>query len=209
MGPDESETSFAIHQKLACAASGFFEAALRNGWKESQDKVVRLLNHDAKHFQLFFLWLYSGNVFSLETKGDANTGPDDSEWDLLANSWALATYLQARRFGNTVSDATNDKISTATDGAHQTMHKIVYPGSSTGAPIRKLLVATAVWCWKSEFYTSLENDPAWSDFFVDLTGELSKNRDRKTDRPAPFLTNWSAYHDSPSLSDKVETSSEN
>ena len=187
--------------------TGFFDAALRKGWKETDKRVVPLPEYEAEHFQLFFLWIYERRIFSAKAD-DVQKGNTDKEWDQLANAWTLGAYLQATDFTDAVTDAIIDKASQSGRHAPQSMHTIVYPKSLAGAPIRKLIVDIAVSCWQKSTLQAQSNDPAWSDFFLDLSVALLENRNiyksqissspyrtiSESEKP-PWDLNRCVYHD--------------
>ena len=76
------------------------------------------------------------------------------------------------------------------------MHRIAYPNSTDGDLIRRLLVDIAAWQWEPKYLKGQDNDPAWSNFYLDLAVVLSTIRaaDDKSLRPA-FETDSCVYHE--------------
>lgn len=176
VGPPEGhQTTFKIHDKLGRRASKFFAAALKKGWKEGEKRTAHLSEYDPEHFQLFFSYIYHRGIFSSESddvRQDETTTRTDKEWDRLAKAWALGNYLQATEFKDAVADAIFEKAYSLGSEEYQytgPMHEIIYPNSTSQAPIRRLLVDIAAAHWNLDWIKAQKNDPQWSEFFWDLT----------------------------------------
>lgn len=189
VGPNEAPTRFSLHKELASKESAFIEAAFRHEWKESEQNVIHLPDHDPEHFRLFFLWTYNRAMFSM------NQSDSQSEWNLLAGAWALGAYLQAPDFRDAVVDAIIAKAY-YNSLCEQTMHEIIYPNSQTDAPIRKLLADIASYRWGPSKLRALKNDASWSDFFFDLSITMM-DKQHSTDGTvtAPWQRDACAYHE--------------
>jgi hypothetical protein len=66
-----------VHESVLTHSSSFFRAALTGGFKETQDKTVRLPDDSPLIFDSFVFWLYHGEL-PAKAKGDANE---------LADAW--------------------------------------------------------------------------------------------------------------------------
>ena len=44
--------------------SEFFAAALRNGWKEKEERLVRLPECTAENFEIFLKFIHTGKIYS-------------------------------------------------------------------------------------------------------------------------------------------------
>ena len=186
VGSGDSVESFSLHQQRACQKSGFFEAAFGNEWKEKEEKLIRLPDYEPEHFHIFFLWLYGSKIYSSQDgdigadENESVTGGDetDREWERLAYAWTIGAYLQCPEFKNAIVDAIIDKSTWAKKPLEQDMHAIVYPKSEDNAPIRKLIVDIAASYSSAYTISCLKNDPAWSDFFRDLSIVLLLGREK-------------------------------
>jgi hypothetical protein len=67
-----------VHEHLLTHYSGFFRAALTGGFKEAEDKTVKLKEDQPLTFELFVHWLYYQR-FPDKSKGDA---------DEITSAWA-------------------------------------------------------------------------------------------------------------------------
>lgn len=192
--PQDEPTSFSLHEQLVRKESGFIEAAFRNGWKESEEKVIHLPDHDPEHFQLFFLWVYNHIIFSAKEE-DAPEGETDKGWDRLANAWALGAYLQAPDFRDAVADAIIEKLWFGFKFG-QSMHESIYPSTDANAPIRKLIVDIATWRWDPSILKKQKNDGSWSDFFYDLSvAMMSSRKTIDLSGSPPWVRDPCAYHE--------------
>jgi hypothetical protein len=80
----ESEEPFIVHEHLLVYHSEFFRAAFTGGFKESEDKVVKLRDTEPLIFECFVHWLYYQRLPS------ASSGDDET----LVQSWG-ATHRNA------------------------------------------------------------------------------------------------------------------
>lgn len=152
VGPDASATatttrSFA-HAGLLSQHSDFFQACLRNGWKEAEERIVRLPDlpdESATAFETFQSFLYTGKVHTAMT-GEENEPGNDREWARLTNAWILGEVLLSVSFKDAVLDAIVHKMNN-TSRHPISMYRSVYKWSPTGCPARKLMVDIAVHRW--------------------------------------------------------------
>lgn len=82
VGP--KERPFAIHQGLLITESDFFHNALKGGWKEGDDGVIRLPEEYEEPFMVLSHWLYTGVV-----DPSVKYGGDVDKDDALAGSRGL------------------------------------------------------------------------------------------------------------------------
>ena len=168
VGSGDNCRSYTIHEGLARQESGFFDAALNRGWKESENRTVYIPGYHSNHFELFFAFIYHRVIFS--SKGDDLADPNshDREWMRLAHAWALDNYLQATDFKDAITDAIIEKTFTCKRDDPAPTHRVIYPESLPGTPIRMLMVQIAFEKWSSCVLKAERNDSSWSDFFFDL-----------------------------------------
>lgn len=178
VGPTEKSVSFAVHETLARQESAFVEAVFRSGWKEAEERVIYLPEHESEHFQIFVNFIYARHIFSSDPDEDQSSGQheDDKEWERLAQAYALGAYLQAADFKDAIIDAIIDKVCSSSILGLQNMHQIIYPNSPIGSGVRRLLVDIAVSRWPTSFLKSRPSRPEWSDFFQDIAVELHARR---------------------------------
>ena len=142
VGLEATATRFFVHADLITQHSDFFQACLKKGWKEAEERIVRLPdlphNSDAA-FEDFHSFLYTGKVYTAEE--DLS---DRDEWHHLLNAWVLGEVLLSASFKDAVLDAVLHKMS-----AHSPTEMFVsaYKYSSRGSAIRRLMVDNAVYNW--------------------------------------------------------------
>ncbi|KAF2427729.1 hypothetical protein EJ08DRAFT_699467 [Tothia fuscella] len=96
VGP-EPATRFVVHEELVKSTSSFFQKALTNGWKEAQERCVKLPLQEPQHFHVYVHWLYSRMVATPE---------DNTLADLYrAKMFILGDILQDDQFKDAVLDA--------------------------------------------------------------------------------------------------------
>ncbi|KAK4895765.1 hypothetical protein LTR27_006247 [Elasticomyces elasticus] len=79
----ESKEEFVVHRGIAAACSSYFNAALKeDGFKEGIEGVVQLKDENAKVFEHFVCWIYTGKLPDQPAKGN--------NIDLLCELWLLA-----------------------------------------------------------------------------------------------------------------------
>lgn len=103
VGEDDDGETFYLHEDAATKHSRFFAAALANGWKESEERTIRLPDEDPEDFSLFARFNYSGIIHS-KREGDADED-GDGEWVRLADSWILGDKLLATTFKDAIIDS--------------------------------------------------------------------------------------------------------
>ena len=177
VGDEKHPVPFSLHAGLARAQSEFIDAAFRYGWKESEEKTIRLPDHEPEHFQLFLWFIYTRSIFS--TKSGDKELDHDREWARLVDSWLLGHYLQAADFKDAVIDAIIQKVLQSGDWVRQRMYQAVYARTDDRSPLRRLVVDIAVWRWNTKFLKAQRNHADWSDFFFDLAIAQSKKSNHK------------------------------
>lgn len=109
VGADEKR--FTAHRDILLRSSTFFRSALTNaGWREAQEKIVRLPEHDAASFTLYLHWLYNKRTDLLDSSdGRLTTNHEeveeqqaDSRYQRLVDCYALGSYLGDDKFCDTL-----------------------------------------------------------------------------------------------------------
>lgn len=99
VGPEESK--FVIHEATLRHHSKFFDAACSRDWKEGQERVVRLPEHDAEAFMV-----YTHSAYTSKLDMTLIFVPDerDSHPSIFGEVYVLANYLQSNTLCNLVVD---------------------------------------------------------------------------------------------------------
>ena len=109
-----------------------------------------MLEEDIEIFKIYRNFIYTGKVYSI-TDTDQD-GPDDgraqihsdAEWTRLAHCYLLTVKIRDERFGNACIDAIIEKM-IEIDRYPTGIASEVYPFTSTGDKLRKLIVDVHVW----------------------------------------------------------------
>lgn len=99
-----SPAVFLVHEEQICDASAFFKCAMRNGWKESEEKMVHLEDENPQLFMAYLRWLQS-RVISIPS----STVPGEDDFLQLAKAYVLGDMLQDDDFTDAVTDAIIEK----------------------------------------------------------------------------------------------------
>lgn len=170
VGEGDSATTFYIHEEAAKAHSDFLAAALHKGWKEAEDKVIKLPEDNAGLFNIFVRFVHTGRVYCAE-EGDVsekNGVSRDQEWSRLTKSWLLGDKLGSTSFKDAIIDALIEKILTVRftpTWLHATVY--MYLGTASNSGLRRLGVDVAVWKWSHQDMCEAETG-TWHQFFKDV-----------------------------------------
>ena len=159
VGSGGTATKYYIHADVATQHSDFFNAALKRGWKEAQERIVRLpdLPEDAAGmFEDFYSFLYMGKIYSGDDD-EVNKPGRDKEWTRLSDSWILGEVLLSTTFKDAVVDAVVHKI-VVTGDVPTSLHARIYSYGSHASSIRRLLVNIAIHEWEEEDISAVEAD---------------------------------------------------
>lgn len=209
VGKGSNVREFCIHESLAIRHSAFFATAaeerkkqpghddnVEEDRKELQRWSVTRKEDDPEHFEMFARFLYSGKAYS-RMDGDRSSADGkikDTEFSRLFFAWKLGGRLQSPSFKDAMVDAICDKISQ--EKVHPTdSYRAIYPHTSTGAPLRRLIVDIAVWFWQARNFGETTFHESWNEFFRDLAlrqHEVGKNGGMG---PAPFESPSCNYHE--------------
>ncbi len=97
--PPEVET-FTLHRGILRHYSGYFDAALKDGFKEGQTGIIELPDEDALLFKRFVFWLYTG-VFERPQAQD--------NFHDIVRMWVFADMRQVPLLANLMIDSARDE----------------------------------------------------------------------------------------------------
>jgi hypothetical protein len=178
VGPEATAIKFFIHADLASQHSEFFAAALKKGWKEAEERVIRLPdlpNDSAEMFQDFHSFLYTGRIYS-GNESETNKPGYDKEWRRPELSWILGEVLLSAAFKDAVVDAIIHKV-VVTQSYPTNMYRKIYSHSFDSSPIRKLMVDIVVHGCNEKYLENVDTnaDPAIkAEFLKDVAIALFK-----------------------------------
>ncbi len=153
VGKDGKETKFHVHQNLLINRSAFFKNALSNGWKEAEDRLVKLPEDKPETFKIYIHFTYTGHL-AVIAEPDPKGRDRSKEHPLLADLYVLAEKLQDINCKNAIMRAMFHTCRPKGVQGNTPSAKIcciIYEGTPEGSPMRKLLVdlytyiATKAW----------------------------------------------------------------
>ena len=109
-----AEQKFVAHKDVLIRTSTFFKSALtRNGWREAQQRVVSIADHDATAFSIYLNWLHHGTVdvgdcdsSALWTQdGEIQESEVEMRYQHLVDCERLGDYIGDDRFRNALVDS--------------------------------------------------------------------------------------------------------
>lgn len=159
----EKEQVFVIHEGVLTTRSKFFKNAMQKGWKEAEDKIVKLPEDDPTAFELYEQLVYAGHVPGLddtimETRWDmlidVCKAPRvcEDEYVALCQLYVLAEKLQDLQAKNSTTKALLSRFRCEYDAVNDNAclpcaHaiNIMYRNTPTMCPGREVLVDLYVW----------------------------------------------------------------
>ncbi|KAF2874076.1 hypothetical protein BDV95DRAFT_565353 [Massariosphaeria phaeospora] len=145
------EQLFTIHESLLRSSSFFFDSALKDGWKENEQKAISLPSVIPEIFTVYVKWLYTGQFF-LTRDGDDRVVKDDAtgkilkrnstEWWRWKACYELADFIQDSDFKDACVDVALELMKSI--GYCMQMGNLIYHLSVEGSPARKFAVDIAV-----------------------------------------------------------------
>lgn len=195
VGSEDSTSDFYIPEESLVRHSDFAAAALRNDWRESQQRVIRLPEASPDLFEIFAIFVSSGKIHSSKaneviTIDELNS--KDEEWVRLRDSWMLGDVLQSISFKDAITDAIIQKIQES-ERSPAGMQRTVYARTVQDNGLRRLLVDIAPFRWKKEtFKTRCNANGALEDFYRDVCARLIEKQNGETD---PLENAGCRYHD--------------
>lgn len=126
-----SET-FHLHPSVLSKSSEFLAKAMKPEWRSDPSKPITLSEVDPELFGSYCQWLYAQQ---LVFKGTVS-----ASFEHLAKLYVLGEHLLDAAFRNTIIDALIKHCQTTKKFPPDTAVQIIYQGTPTGSPARKLLV---------------------------------------------------------------------
>ena len=167
VGPNEEK--FVVHGTQLKSTSDFFVAALKKEWAEGQERTVKLPEEDPTMLTHYLAFAYDGSI------SDVKAIPEPFEdcealqdhFTHLCNLYLVGERLQDKNIRNRIIDkffeltrlSDSDNCSYYPSGAEA---KIIYGGTTAGAPMRRLLIDTTVATGRESWVDDGDDlDPQW------------------------------------------------
>lgn len=177
--------------------SGFFEAALKNDWKEGQERLVTLPEDSSESFEIFYHFLYTGRIYCMSdfdiSSRSSGSLEGNKEWSRILNAWTLAQKLLAVPFADACTDAYIVKAQTAHSVS---AYQVPYTYGASGCGMRRLCVDQVVWRWSMESFGSVPRDSSFGLFWLDVAMALSRTKHDGLKGAVPYHSGETCfYHD--------------
>lgn len=180
------ETLLHVHSTALSKSSEFFKNALKPEWRTDHTKPIDMSDVDPAIFEGYCGWLYTGKIMHRE---------NDQAHTYLASLYVLGERLIDVTLQNSVVAAMIRRGETLEVYPANPPVRIIYAGTPTGSPARRLLV---------DFWV-FNVSPAWkglddltkhtcSDFVNDLLPKLVEQRGAPgSSVPRPWIANPKSY----------------
>ncbi|KAF2209495.1 hypothetical protein CERZMDRAFT_5765, partial [Cercospora zeae-maydis SCOH1-5] len=147
VGTGANSEDFVVHDFLLKQSSSFFQAALKEEWKEGQEKIVNLPEDHSEAFALYVEWLFSGKIASGSDKPEGRLSSSEitREHLVLANLYVLGEKLLDDHFCAQTRKATAELCDIEDSEGYRIFPNyvainIIYAGTKEGSPMREWLV---------------------------------------------------------------------
>lgn len=193
---DLDETKFMIHEDVITSSSKFFRAACSGGFKEAQEKVVRLPDIDVETFKLYAHWLYTGMVGPLaEPEVMAEDSFGRIRFERAAKLYIAGDVLDDLRLRNAATDSFVQVSELITFVPSPYVISLAYYTTLQDSKIRTLLV---------DEYLGLET-PTHADWLKEVSDDLpkaflvdlhcAKIKNPRIMKKAPYEQDQCRYHE--------------
>ncbi|KAF2499131.1 hypothetical protein BU16DRAFT_454924, partial [Lophium mytilinum] len=130
-----------IHEDTLRKTSAFFRAALRGGWLESIQGIIKLPDVSPRVFGIYQYWAYTDRLDT--TSGAPTPNTLDAEFTLLANCYVFGERILDSWFKDTIMDALLQLVRRYSDGHFITADHLELIFSNTklpeGSPLREAI----------------------------------------------------------------------
>lgn len=205
VGMKEAQQTFVLHETLLRQSSAFFNNALKDEWKEAQERSVKLPDIEPSEFTVFAKFILTGMLFVRSDEDIAIIR--EKKWDSAAEKGRYATFtaifdlvklanfLQAPDFQDVIIDVFIESIldyrllmGHPFTFASPRMN-LVYEHSSSGSLIRTFFLDVCLHAWmKSGGHRNMDFTQYPSQFSHDLIQaslSLLKSKDDPSHIPHP------------------------
>lgn len=190
-------SEFFIPEEMLIQHSDFAAAALKSGWRESQQRTIELPTQESRVFEIFANFVCTGKIHSFEVGDISYVGVDkdfhyDKEWHRLGDCWLLGDMLQSCSFKDAVTDAIVQKH--LERGMHPTeLWESAYGETVGENGFRRLVVDFAAFEWTKECFQECDVEtPSVAAFLRDTNMRFL---DKGSGEENPLRQPGCRYHD--------------
>ena len=184
----ESQTEFTVHEHYLTCTSEFFAAALKRAWVEGQTRTVKLPEKNPIHFAYYLDWIYTRKLPTSRYQEKSPSGAEPivlpisyiDSYVILSHLYVLGERMLDRVFRNALLGAiirvmrleqSPESLAIAADARPPLeVVNIIYQGTTSISPARRLLVDWFLGFGRHYHYTSLQE----KEFLVALVTAFSK-----------------------------------
>lgn len=183
-----------MHECIVLDKSEFFKTALKEDWKEGQDRVVRLPAAFAETFSSYVHWLYKDEVTVKQEIEDGlketatMVSSSKSKFEAFIGLYGLAHFLGDIRLQNAVITSASHHADTHALGPAFKSVSMAYTETPEGSTMRRFLAAYYTTDISHKYY--LENHTQFpSEFTLDMTLEFMRRRSNNLEPKIPRAAN--------------------
>lgn len=206
VGKDDKEQVFLVDKDIICTRSGFFAKALKGGWKEADEGLVRLPEDDPQIFKLYLNLVYFGSI-PAKARDVKEISDEDME---LFKLYILSERLQDTHSQNTIIEAVHASLHETRFNDLYYLPSIpniehIYSETLPSSPIQQLLVDNIVHraspgTFKAKNYSTLPGE------FLHAVGQgLMKIRDEKCTQKRFEVSNYLCKNDGDNSKENGQT----
>ncbi|KAK4896983.1 hypothetical protein LTR27_005230 [Elasticomyces elasticus] len=126
-----TKAPFTLHRGVVGYYSGYFEAAMKNTFREGQEGVIKLPTEEVVVFEQFVRWLYTRKL------PESPVSVDTSRW--LCDLWLFADRRECPLLANEALDAVRDETIRAWRLPTLQLTN-VYDNTAEGAGLRRFVI---------------------------------------------------------------------
>ncbi|KAF1362489.1 hypothetical protein EJ07DRAFT_107279, partial [Lizonia empirigonia] len=168
----DERQEFAIHEALLVARSKYFRNCMQNGWKEAEEKRVKLDDVSPAVFALYEQLVYTGLVPGFETESC------EREYVSLTSLYVLSERLQDIEAKNSAIDALMSKATHESATSMFACHlpspeavSLMYDNTPHHCPGRQAIVDCFVWFGQDH---SMDMFGSGTNYCKEFLSDLSK-----------------------------------
>lgn len=137
VGPKGKE--FTVPECLLTSTSAFFRAACSEKWKEGQERLVRLPEHDVDSWNEYLHCKFTQSVAKPDVSKNT-CGEETDPWIRIVQLWITADQLQDVHLQNKVVDEMLSMNTRRSDYAGPKTVSLAREHTTPDAPLRRLLI---------------------------------------------------------------------
>lgn len=187
VGPKKQK--FTIHKGLLCAYSSYFKAALQGGFKEADEQTITLPEDDAKVFEHFQLWIYTGAFM------EAQETKKEEKWDIIISLYLFAEARGIPELQNLAIDTYMYNVAALKQVPTRKFRQI-YDNTMASSPLRRLTTRLTVQFVEPSWFLDA-SEKYWSrEILLEVVKGLVEEKGKmgREEALAQFISHRCDYH---------------